>query len=202
MLLKESDKNPKETYYFFCLIALIDKKGQRDIFQMKLFLLSLSVLLVANCGGKEIKLFQEGKSFEEKGEKTKALYYYELSLRENPEYEPVLKRMGLLLAESPKARATSIYYLEKFYQAHKEDTEVKRELFRLYLSTGYEKEALQILEEIRFQGNKLVLDFFESSYLCLTKTTKQKDYLKTLELSPLASDPYYAPWVKTCENKI
>jgi len=159
-------------------------------------------MLVAGCGGQEIKLFHEGKSWEEKGEKTKALYFYELSLRENPNYEPVLKRMGLLLAESRQSQATSLFYLEKYYLAHKEDLEVKRELFRLYLTTGYEKEALQILEEIRFQGPKEALDFFESTYLCLTRTNKQKDYLKTLETSPLAADPYYAPWIRSCETKI
>ncbi len=168
---------------------------------MKFFLLAFSLLLAVQCGGQEIKLFHEGKAWEEKGEKTKALYYYELSLRENPDYEPVLKRMGLLLAESRQSQATSLFYLEKYFAAHKEDIEVKRELFRLYLTTGYEKEALQILEEIRFQGSTDILEFFESSYLCLTRNTKQKDYLKTLEASPLASDPYYAPWIRSCEAK-
>ncbi len=173
-----------------------------SIFFRKFFLIAFSLQLVASCGGKEIALFHEGKAWEEKGEKTKALYFYELSLRQNADYEPVLKRMGLLLAESPRSRATALYYLEKYETNHKEDTEVKRELFRLYLTTGYEKEALQIIEEIRFQGNKEVLEFFESTYLCLTRNTKQKDYLKVLELSPLAADPYYAPWVRTCESKI
>ncbi len=169
---------------------------------MHLYLITLIFLLVASCGGQEIKLFQEGKSLEEKGEKTKALYFYELSLRENPDYEPVLKRMGLLLAESTQSQATALFYLEKYALNHREDLEVKRELFRLYLATGYEKEALLIIEEVRFLGKKEVLDFFESTYLCLTRTAKQKDYLKTLETSSLAEDPYYAPWIRSCANKI
>ncbi|GBF49757.1 hypothetical protein LPTSP4_12760 [Leptospira ryugenii] len=167
---------------------------------MRLLFIIYFAFLVFSCSGKEAKLYHEGKSYEESGEKTKALYYYELSLRENPDYLPVLKRMGLLLAESAEARATSLFYLEKYHEAEKEDLEVNRELFRLYLSSGYEKEALQILEEIRFQGKQNELSFFESTYFCLTKPNKQKDFLKVLEESPLANDPYYAPWVRTCEQ--
>ncbi|WP_109019560.1 tetratricopeptide repeat protein [Leptospira kobayashii] len=169
---------------------------------MKFFQIALIALLVASCGGKEKALFQEGKSWEAQGEKTKALYFYEQSLRENPDYEPVLKRMGLLLAESPRSVATSLFYLEKYYKTHKDDPEIQRELFRLLLTTGYEKEALQILEEMRFEGKKEIVDFFESTYLCLTRNYKQKDYLKLLEISPLSGDPYYAPWVRACEAKI
>ncbi|TGN17669.1 tetratricopeptide repeat protein [Leptospira idonii] len=171
-------------------------------FSKRFFLLALSALLVASCAEKEKKLFQEGKFWEEKGEKTKALYYYELSLRENSDYPPVLKRMGLLLAESGGSTATSLYYLEKYYKTHKEDQDIQRELFRLYLTTGYEKEALQILEEVRFLGKKEVADFFESTYLCLTRNYKQKDYLQALETNILSNDPYYAPWVRACESKI
>ncbi|ABZ94781.1 Hypothetical protein LBF_2288 [Leptospira biflexa serovar Patoc strain 'Patoc 1 (Ames)'] len=165
------------------------------------FLLILSFLLVVNCGRKERTLFEEGKKWEMVGEKTKALYYYELSLRENPEYDPVLKRMGLLLADSVESIATAIFYLENYHRQKKDDTEVQRELFRLYLTTGYEKEALEILEEIRFQGKKETLEFFEASYLCLTRGGKQKEYLQSLEKSPLSGDPYYAPWVRACETK-
>ncbi|TGK87836.1 tetratricopeptide repeat protein [Leptospira noumeaensis] len=166
-----------------------------------IFLLTFAAVLVVNCGRKERSLFEEGKKWEMVGEKTKALYYYELSLRENPDYDPVLKRMGLLLAESNQSIATAIFYLEKYHKQKKDDTEVQRELFRLYLTTGYEKEALEILEEIRFQGKKETLEFFETTYLCLTRGFKQKDYLLTLEKSPLSGDPYYAPWVRACETK-
>ncbi|MCW7493716.1 tetratricopeptide repeat protein [Leptospira sp. 2 VSF19] len=166
-----------------------------------IFLLTFASLLVVNCGRKERSLFEEGKKWEMVGEKTKALYYYELSLRENPDYDPVLKRMGLLLAESNQSIATAIFYLEKYHKQKKDDTEVQRELFRLYLTTGYEKEALEILEEIRFQGKKETLEFFETTYLCLTRGFKQKEYLLALEKSPLAGDPYYAPWVRACETK-
>ncbi|MCZ8343191.1 MAG: tetratricopeptide repeat protein [Leptospira sp.] len=165
------------------------------------FLLIFFALLVVTCGKPEKTLFETGKKYEDSGEKTKALYYYELSLRENSDYEPVLKRMGLLLAESREAVATALFYLEKYHKLNKEDLEVQRELFRLYLFTNYEKEALEILEEMRFQGKKEAMEFFEATYLCLTRGSRQKEYLATLMANPLAGDPYYAPWVRSCEEK-
>ncbi|MDF3822009.1 tetratricopeptide repeat protein [Leptospira sp. 96542] len=186
---------------FFATLEYLEKKGDVKHFSFPNFLLTFILMLVVTCSPKERTLFDEGKKWEEQGEKTKALYYYELSLRENQEFEPVLKRMGLLLAESNQSMATAIFYLEKYHRTKKNDLEVQRELFRLYLTTGYEKEALEILEEIRFQGKKEAVEFFETTYLCLTRPYKQKDYLTNLEKSPLASDPYYAPWVRACETK-
>ncbi len=145
---------------------------------------------------------KEGENWESKGEKTRALYQYELSLRENPDYALAQKKMGLLLAESPFSTATAIYYLEKFYQGAKTDGEVNRELFRLYLATGYEKEALALLEDIRNQGKTEQAEFWESAFLCLSKLGKPKEALKKMEESPLAQDPYYSPWTQTCQKSL
>lgn len=145
---------------------------------------------------------REGEFWEKKGEKTRALYQYELSLRENPDYAEAQKRMGLLLAESPFSTATSIYYLEKYYQVTKSDNEVNRELFRLYLSTGYEKEALSLLEDLRIQGKTDQIEFWESAYNCLSKLGKPKEALKKMEDSPLSSDPYYSPWTWACQKSL
>jgi tetratricopeptide (TPR) repeat protein len=172
-----------------------------DHSKLHFFLLIFFSLLVVTCAPREKTLFETGKDFEDRGEKTKALYYYELALRENEEYEPVLKRMGLLLAESTESVATALFYLEKYHRQNKDDLEIQRELFRLYLTANYEKEALEILEEMRFQGKKEALEFFEVTYLCLTRGSKLKEYLATLVKNPLALDPYYAPWVRACEEK-
>lgn len=158
-------------------------------------------LLVVHCAPKEERLYLEGKSYEELGEKTKALYYYELALRENPDFSPVLKQMGLLLAESRASQATAIFYLEKYDRVEKRDLDVQRELFRLYLTNGYEKEALEILEDLRTVGKTEAFSFFEATYNCLTRPTREKENLQVLQKSPLSSDPYYAPWVRACETK-
>jgi len=160
------------------------------------------LLLGTNCLKREEKYTLEGIRWEEKGEKTRALYQYELALRENPSYSEAQKRMGLLLAESPDSVATAIFYLEKYFESVKSEMRVNRELFRLYLSTGYEKEASMLLEELRFQGKESTAQFWEWNYLCHTKGPRPKDILQKLETSPEAQDPYYAPWIRTCAKSL
>lgn len=62
----------------------------------------------------------------------------------------------------------------KIPQTKKDDTEVQRELFRLYLTTGYEKEALEILEEIRFQGKKKLWNFLKPPTFALREGSNRK----------------------------
>lgn len=73
------------------------------------------------------------------GRKNKALYYYELSLRENPEYDPVLKRMGLLLADSVESIATAIFYLEKYHRQKKTTRKYKENSSASILPQGMKK---------------------------------------------------------------
>ncbi len=62
----------KRLIIFFATLATCEKKGERAIVFMKFSQIALIALLVASCGGKEKALFQEGKAWEAKGEKTKA----------------------------------------------------------------------------------------------------------------------------------
>jgi hypothetical protein len=118
-------------------------------------------ILFFNCS-KEVSYMKKALEYESLGKKNEAIYYYSLSLKENKEYFPANKSLGILLSKKVESQDVASHYLEVAYKEKKEE-EILLRLVDLYLLHSQVDKYKQIKNEIPIDKK----EFIEDVYSCL-----------------------------------
>lgn len=166
------------------------------MYWIRFFLLSLFVFVPIACNA-ERSLYNKGLEEEQQGRFSEAIYYYELSLKENSEFIDSHRRIGSLLAKHPESWGVAIWHLEKALAQSPKDKKLRLELSLLYLAN---EKWMDFEKQLSFWNTNGEKDFFlglSALYNCETKTTKLQSFSDTVQSMEFI--PEF--WKSRCQNK-
>ena len=134
----------------------------------------LLFLLFYNCS-KEVSYMKKALEYESLGKNNEAIYYYSLSLKENKDYFPANKSLGILLSQKVESHDVASHYLELAYKEKKEE-EILFRLLDLYLLHSQTDKYKLIKNEIPLEKKEFIEDVFS----CLKNTEDSPNIAKKI----------------------
>lgn len=161
-----------------------------------IILLLFSGLLPTACKP-SITESQEAYLEEGKGNTTQALYGYDVALRKNPKNSFAHKRKGILLSNHIESWGVAIWHLEQALSITPNDSEVRVELFFLYLATENWLDAEKMINYWKLGNQGDSYPGLEALYNCETRPYRLKPYSEIVNKSDLI--PEF--WKQRCKDK-
>ncbi len=173
------------------------KNLNRIVLHILFFFKGVFILLPIQCNDiqKNLELAYQD---EVNGNTIRALYRYEVILKDDPQNATAHKKIGFILSQNPESRGVAIYHLETSLQIDPTDEDTRKELFLLYLASEHYEEARRLLAYWKIRENLEIYNDLESLLSCELGIGKANLLRKTVDESRILPEI----WKKKCETKL